>query len=1274
MLRNIFYIFCFMIITTLQSFPQSTWVPFLQQAKTKPTTNLTLSNSNIVSFTVQINGMETSGRKIGEVSYQGLSIPDCEVMTKEGLPQVPVITKLIAIPDCGEVSISVSPSNEFHFSNYNILPAPRYEKKKLPDGSENFVPVYEENKSIYTGNTEFPGKYGEITEIGYVRDQKVARVVIYPVQFNPAKKEIKTCTNFSISLSFASPTSAVNKELGIFRNMVHHAALNYELSGISASTKDVNKATGKNLAKVTSGSVTRVTDLSTLVGANAIPVDYLIVTHSSLFNSGYLTTLANWRRDLNGYDVVICFVDENGTNDIYHFEDTPGHIKYPSTSTTRYVSIRDFIADVYNDGTANNTGDGHLGYICLVGDALQDDNSTEMLPAEYYYPGYGAAGDYYYACTGGDSDDLQDVMYGRISVGNETELSAVVNKIISYETNSNGSWNEDHTFVSFSPDLWDYGTDYPAMTNMTSLVPSTCQKSYLYRAFDYSSASSVTSVNSIFARRFTYALYTDPTSLCYSQELNDSLYDHQLQGINNGIHTFIYEGHGGWNALGANEGSGRYIFRASEIGTRLSNDLYSFMIFNCCDAGHLDHNSGDCVAEVAANLANKGAIGVLASTRDSYTSAFGSVDKYVLEAQYNSLSHVMGEAIMESKLLLSSIFRRQYNLYGDPALNLWPTGYTVAEDMTISGENTISENLTVSSGITLTISAGATLKFADGVSLIINGVLDVQGTSNGPITFTSLSGTSPGSWGSIQINGSGASGSSISYANIQYGTEIDIINANNVTIQNCDILNSSMKGILFYGGSGCQALNNTISNSNIYHGIEIGGSASVNCYNNSITKNSPSIGRGVGILYGGGTSGIAAQNDISGWDWGIGGIWGALPYSQLPLYAERNNRIRNCNIGLVFYRESYGNFGGVPGSSPCGTNSIYSNTTNVAVGTSYTSYASGLYAKENWWGSAPPNTSLFTVGPSAYFYYDSYLSSDPWAGIAKTGSNTTTVASVAKGVQRSLTSKAPPNEQAGSLLQGTKLRLNKKYKEAKDFFVSYINNFPDNQQAYVELYNCYSKETADDIISFFNSLPLKASNDHKLLLAYLYLKQGNVNMAEKVNDKIILENQNTSLSEKAMINNAYIALYNENNVDKAVNIFKMVLKKSELSTEMELSDLQNAIKTYAEALGNNVVDLSGLKKNLSNDNLIPDNYELFHNYPNPFNPTTIINYQLPKDGIVTLKVYDILGREVATLVNEFKASGRYEITFDAKNLSSGMYIYQLRVNDFIESKKLILMK
>lgn len=89
---------------------------------------------------------------------------------------------------------------------------------------------------------------------------------------------------------------------------------------------------------------------------------------------------------------------------------------------------------------------------------------------------------------------------------------------------------------------------------------------------------------------------------------------------------------------------------------------------------------------------------------------------------------------------------------------------------------------------------------------------------------------------------------------------------------------------------------------------------------------------------------------------------------------------------------------------------------------------------------------------------------------------------------------------------------------------------------------------------------------------------------------------------------------------------------------------------------------------------ISENYVLYNSYPNPFNPTTIIKYSIPLNSFVTLKVYDILGREVKTLVNELKNQGVYEVTFNGENLSSGTYFYRITAGSFSETKKFILMK
>jgi hypothetical protein len=85
-------------------------------------------------------------------------------------------------------------------------------------------------------------------------------------------------------------------------------------------------------------------------------------------------------------------------------------------------------------------------------------------------------------------------------------------------------------------------------------------------------------------------------------------------------------------------------------------------------------------------------------------------------------------------------------------------------------------------------------------------------------------------------------------------------------------------------------------------------------------------------------------------------------------------------------------------------------------------------------------------------------------------------------------------------------------------------------------------------------------------------------------------------------------------------------------------------------------------------------YLISQNYPNPFNPTTKIKYIITQLSFVTVKVFDLLGKEVETLVNEEKLEGSYEVEFDAEGLSSGVYIYQLKAGSFVENKKMLLMK
>lgn len=624
--------------------------------------------------------------------------------------------------------------------------------------------------------------------------------------------------------------------------------------------------------------------------------------------------------------------------------------------------------------------------------------------------------------------------------------------------------------------------------------------------------------------------------------------------------------------------------------------------------------------------------------------------------------------------------------------------YNITYNATLAPGNwNISQNVTVNSCVTLTVQPGATLKFAANKNLTLNGVINAIGTVSQPITFTSTGSTTPGSWGTITLNGSGASYSDIQYANIEYGTEIDIINADGVDIENCNISNSSIYGLNFSGvgtvQTGHYIINNRIENSNIYHNVAVQNKAIAYFYDNVIKKTSLNH-RGSGIYFGGGTYGTMELNDIRGFDWGVGIIWGAEVDAAYAGYEGRNNRITSCNTGINIYRESYGHFGDMtnPGTRK---NSIYGNIYyNAAVGASYPGYPSWLWAEYNWWDDT---TKYYKSSAStAYFWFP--LTIDPWNGIPlpsikknnedkftdyNTNSNVVSTQNYSHNISTLVQNNSESSsnqiispsssDQFDSLLIGLNLKRDKKNREAKDFFISYLQRHPENQAAYVLLYHCANKNTTPEIIDYFNCLPKQASKDHQLLLAYLYLKQNNIDKAKEVNNSIIKENPNTSLSVRAKLNNFNIALYNDNDLTTAVALLNEIKSQSDLSTPIEIATAEESYYVRGSVLSGSPGSIVPKPQTRKTEEKLTS-YILSQSYPNPFNPATTIHYEIPFYGFVTLKIYDVLGREVITLINQYKTQGSDDVNFDGLNLASGMYIYQLKAGNFTSTKKLLLLK
>jgi parallel beta-helix repeat protein len=195
------------------------------------------------------------------------------------------------------------------------------------------------------------------------------------------------------------------------------------------------------------------------------------------------------------------------------------------------------------------------------------------------------------------------------------------------------------------------------------------------------------------------------------------------------------------------------------------------------------------------------------------------------------------------------------------------------------------------------------------------------------------------------------------------------------------------------------------------------------------------------------------------------------------------------------------------------------------------------------------------------------------------------------------------------------------------------------------------------------------------------------------------EETEDTLMQKIFSQMAALCLVSETEYVTAINIFDEIVQQNQGTEEAVYAEIDAITTSLLVEANDSTLQKGSLKKYLikssgdyfgkldeiirknfgtiepeTEKELLPTEYVLYQNYPNPFNPTTTIKYALPESGSVELIVYDILGRKVKTLVNENQQAGRYEISFDATGLASGVYIYQLMTEDFVSTKKMILLK
>jgi hypothetical protein len=256
------------------------------------------------------------------------------------------------------------------------------------------------------------------------------------------------------------------------------------------------------------------------------------------------------------------------------------------------------------------------------------------------------------------------------------------------------------------------------------------------------------------------------------------------------------------------------------------------------------------------------------------------------------------------------------------------------------------------------------------------------------------------------------------------------------------------------------------------------------------------------------------------------------------------------------------------------------------------------------------------------------------------------------------------------------------YKDNAQFYFSLgdvlVNN---NKVNFVHLPDSINFNNLAEVNNLLSTEPFELSNNTPFSFSIQYgLTDSSAATAllsngKTLNFKVVLydveSNQILGEYDNVTYNSSNVYQYeNVNNLvnTSGINYHKVVLKLV-MSGNFDCS--YSIAGSYSDDYALNKVSSKHI--DLKNSTIVTE-YGISQNYPNPFNPATTINYQLPSNSMVTIKVYDILGNEIKTLVNEYKQAGRYNVSFDASKLSSGVYIYRITAGDYSSAKKMTLVK
>jgi hypothetical protein len=526
---------------------------------------------------------------------------------------------------------------------------------------------------------------------------------------------------------------------------------------------------------------------------------------------------------------------------------------------------------------------------------------------------------------------------------------------------------------------------------------------------------------------------------------------------------------------------------------------------------------------------------------------------------------------------------------------------------------TFNQDVTLPAGDAWNIEEGVTLTFESGNSLLVYGELNVNGTSSEKVTFDF---TSPSSNSGIKFySGSEANIEHAVIQNAVYGVRAD--NGSDVYVKNSEIKDNTY-GIYGYYYCDLKITGNYIHDNT--YGVQGAYGSTAKLYGNVIEDNS---------------------------SYGIVGYYGAIFQLGLPYNWSGYNTVRenggyevysfNSNTDIDMYNVSV--------HDDSGYEIVNSGTTSI-------------YSLNGWFGSNGLSSSGTIVNVSP-------LGSQPgWEGVLDDDDS-----SVPKiGINPEIPDKYRGYEGVLAL---------------KDIIEDNTKSIGDISSALSDLYTVlridYKDNNYDEKDNFYEILVKKSADSKDRILRLQALKYmlswkilgKNYEQAIELANKILNEFQGEDILEiQLSLVKLYILTGDKTSAEPLLNGIK---SKYGLENPF-ITDLEFELKNYELKSWNKNKFVDQNNDFINSQSMKVSQYQLGSNYPNPFNPATNIAYTLPEKSQVIIKVFDILGREVAELVNDVKETGNYTITFNGSNLASGMYIVNMQAGESTRCIKILLMK